>query len=63
LAADPYIPWRLYVLQVLVDAKQFDHAVADFNKALKLVPAGVAARRKLGFAGAVGQWVYSTAAI
>lgn len=35
----------MLVLQVLVDAKSFDAAVADFNAALALAPAGMAAAR------------------
>jgi hypothetical protein len=37
----------LLLLQVLVDAKSFDAAVADFNAALALAPAGMQACQEL----------------
>lgn len=43
----------MLVLQVLVDAKSFDAAVADFNAALALAPAGMAAARLCSTASSV----------
>jgi hypothetical protein len=39
----------MLLLQVLVDAKSFDAAVADFNTALALAPPGMAARQQARF--------------